>query len=349
MEPAHTTLSPLLELPQLINRRIAFISEKTVDRSSWHQWFPSQHGRQILYQTIQCCDMAVEVVKARDAEVFFIFEHKAQYALPLYITLLWKRKPVLFIVHGLQQTCWRSTWHMWGLKMLRCLVRHRRFYPVYLEKDDQLLDDDVRFPSGCSLQIPHPHPLASQKIDWPADKWRKTKFRIGVIGILRKDKPTRKLIETLVKIRESSPEDFDLVLGTPFWQKAEWVDKLGIEVVDTGTESAYMETLGQLHICVFDFNKPDFYFRPSGVILDAGMNGCFVLCPRFPVFEAQITTPVTIGKTFSSYEELPELIHSSIRELRENGEPDFARWREYRNVHSIAKRINDFLEEKALQ
>ncbi len=338
-------LSPLLDLSSLTNIRFAFISERTPDRHSLYDWFPFRHGRQFLYQAIISFDMAVEVIKAHDPDVFLIFEHKAHYALLLYLALLWKRKPVLFFVHGLQQTCWRGAFYMYGLNLLKFLVRYHSFYPIHLELGDQSLNSRIRFKSNSSLLIPFPHPLAAQAPKWTPGRWQAKKFRIGVVGMLRKDKPTRKLMEALIQLHNYYPDSLDLVIGTPFWQKEARIDNIGVEVVDTSSESSYFAILESLHISINDFNRSDYFFRPSGVINDAGMSGCYVLCPKYPVFEAHISTPVTIGKTYQSYEELPELIFSAIDELRINV-PDFTRWRSHRMVDSIAPIFKSFLDDK---
>ena len=41
--------------------------------------------------------MALNVWRDYDAELFFVFEHKADYSLLLYLTFLLKRRPVFFL------------------------------------------------------------------------------------------------------------------------------------------------------------------------------------------------------------------------------------------------------------
>lgn len=344
MHPVHTTLTPLLDLPALTGIRISFISERTPDRAYLYHWFPSSHARQFLYQFIKSCDMALEVLKAQSPQLYLIFEHKSHYAFPMYVALLIRRKPVLFFVHGLQQTCYRGAWYMFGLKILRLLVSYSSFFPIHLEKSDRHLPSGIRFRSDKALVMPFPHPLANSNLSISPNKWNRSKFRIGVVGMLRQDKPTRKLLEALIGLKKKQNHSFELVFGTPFWQKPDWVDALDIdEILDTGTPSSYIETLKSINIAIHDFRREDYLFRPSGVINDSGMCGCYILCPRFPVFEAQITTPIAIGKTFQSYEEIPDLLSSVIKGLRQ-GIPDFEQWRSYRGIDRLSISFRGFLE-----
>jgi hypothetical protein len=309
-----------------------------------YSWIPSRHAKQFLYQFIKHCDIAVQAFVSKDVDVFLIFEHKSHYALALYLVLLYKSKPVLFLVHGLQQLHARSIFHGSGFKLLQFLVRYCSFHPVHLEKSDSSLPSSISFKSAHKLTIPLPHPLAEVNKPFPRGKWYSSRLRVGVIGMFRADKPTQALIELLVAIHKSNPS-FDLVIGTPFWQKPGWLDSLDVEIFDTVEEESYSKLLSSIHISIQAFKKDEYFFRPSGTINDAAMHECFVLCPDFPVFQAQISTPVVVGKTFQNLRDLVSLLPSTLKELRYI-QPDFSAWKAYRSMDQISPKLVSFITYK---
>lgn len=341
MNPVHQTLKPLLALPAMTGIRVCFLSEDTPHRNYLYSWCPSRHAKQFLYQFIKHCDIAVQALSSKDIDVFLIFEHKPHYSLVLYFALIYRNKPVLFLVHGLQQLHARSMFHSCGFKLLRFLVRYCLFFPIHLEKSDSFLPSTISFKSTHKLTIPLPHPLAEMKQPVPGDKWNSTRYRVGVVGMFRTDKPTQNLIELLVAINKSNPS-FDLVIGTPFWQKPGWLDSLDVEVIDTAKENNYSNLLSSIHVSIQDFKRDDYFFRPSGTINDAAMHECYVICPRFPVFETQISTPVTVGSSFESLEDLPGLVTKVLLDLR-SAKPDFETWKSYRAMNRIAPAVGDFI------
>ena len=76
------------------------------------------------------------------------------------------------------------------------------------------------------------------------------------------------------------------------------------------------------------------------------MNGCFVLCPDFPVFRMQISTPVQIGTTFRVLDEIPLVLARMMDQLRE-APVDSQTWREYHRIESIAAMMRTFLARRA--
>jgi hypothetical protein len=341
MNPVHRSLEPLLALPSISGIRVGFLSEDTPNRSYLYSWCPSRHLQQFLYQIIKHCDIALQASLIKDVDVFLIFEHKSHYALALYLVLVFKNKPVLLLVHGLQQLHAKSLFHYSGFNTLRFLVRYCKFYPVHLEKSDSCLPGSVSFKTEHKLTIPHPHPLAEMKQPFSGDKWYSSRLRVGVVGMFRADKPTQKLIELLVEMHKSNPS-FDLVVGTPFWQKPGWLDFLDVEVIDTVEENNYNKLLSGIHVSIQDFKRDQYYFRPSGTINDAAMNECYVICPKFPVFEAQISIPVAVGSSFESLDDLPRLVAKVLVQLK-FAKPDFKSWRSYRSMNHIAPAIRNFV------
>ena len=273
----HASLAPLLRLPDFIHRRIVFISERTPNRERWYGWLPHRLLRQFAFQQLHHCELARTVWREQNAEIFFLFEHKAMYAWPLYLVLLLKRRPCFFLVHGLQQLAARSWLHRLGLALCRTWVRLGEFYPIHLELGDAGLPPSRRFDPAKSLVIPHPHPKAELAAEPPR---RTGPLRVGVVGMLRRDKPVARLLDLLQA--GAARGEYELIVGTPFWQKETWLDALPVTLRDTHDDAAYDACLGEIDLLVADFRREDYEFRPSGVVIDAAMEGCFVLAPDYP-------------------------------------------------------------------
>jgi hypothetical protein len=98
--PMHRTLSPLLQLPRFLDRRIGFVTAQARNR---YGWIKSRFIRQVVSHGAKHVGMTINILRDTKAEIFFIFEHKADYSLPLYLLLFLKRTPVFFFVHDMQQ------------------------------------------------------------------------------------------------------------------------------------------------------------------------------------------------------------------------------------------------------
>lgn len=339
--PMHRTLSPLLQLPQFLDKRMGFITAQARNR---YTWIRSRFIRQVVSHGAKHVGMMINVLRDTRSEMFFIFEHKADYSVPLYLLLFLKRKPVFFFVHDMQQCAtakWRSRI---ALNICRVFVRFGEFYPVFISLDDTNLDKKSRFSTQKAVTIPHPHHLADKPAATRRVRSRGIRLRVGIIETMRKEKSIHGLLDILRK--SQGPLNFKLVVGAPLWKKPPWLDDPDLEVLDTTTESQFSQYLSSLDIFVVDFLKAEYYFRPSGAIIDAGMNGCYIICPDFPVFRAQIDIPVSIGSTFSSSDKIPEVLEIAIRKLQTEA-IDFEGWRNYHRVENIASLLKMFLQQRA--
>jgi hypothetical protein len=288
--------------------------------------------------------MALNAWRDRREDLYFVFEHKADYSLPLYFVLLLSRRPVFFFVHDMQQVATITLRCRLALNLCRWWVRSGEFYPLFISLSDVDLPANQRFDPDKTLTIPHPHPLAENPPAARPARAPGRRFRVGIIGSARKEKPIGRLIEALARARATL--DFDLVVGTPLATRPDWLDTTGAEIMDTTTEAHYFACLSSLDIFVVDFVREEYYFRPSGAIVDAGMNGCFVLCPDFPVFREQIGQPVPIGATFSALDEIPAVLSRVMQQL-DAAPIDSAAWRRHHRVENIAGMMREFLDRRA--
>jgi hypothetical protein len=346
MKPVHSMLLPLERLEGLLGKKMGFISMKTRDRSSWYRWIPFAPMRQICYQQIKHFEMAWNVLVDKRAEVFLVYEFIGQYAPALLLALAIRRKPAFLFMHGIQQLSGESSMHAVGLYLTRLYISLCGGFAVHLELTDSILPERKRMKSSRSLMIPLPHQLADCTQLQRRARTSGGSVKIGVVGMHREGKPAREIINIILKFAESCPVPVKVIFGTPFWQKEDWVNKLEVEVRDTGTVEQYEALLRELDITVCGFDREKYYFRPSGVIGDALMNGCSVVCPDFPVFRAQIETPVRVGRAYSSLEGLGEALKQAISDLEKIPSSRFDEWRRHRRIEKWVDVFSNALDSK---
>jgi hypothetical protein len=336
MKSAHPTFNLFLELRLADNGEIAFISETTPSREHLYSWIRWPLPRQVMYQSLKSVDMALAVLRANRPAAVLIFEHKPQYALALYMACLTRRVPVFFFSHGLQQLQSRSTAHRLGFKLLRALVTHTAFWAIQLELADDMLPKVLRYHKSLVLPLPLPKAVGQRE---PFDPRR---VRIGIAGILRPDKPVLPLLALLQQaFREDT--NFELSLGTPFWQLSDAIRQSGVRLVDTSRPEQFQEHLRNCDIVVADFDEASFYFRPSAIINDALSAGCYVLAPDYPVFRAQLNQPCTVGACFTNQLEIPNYIRRAVSEL-EAGKVDFVSWRAARRDELLLSTLGQAID-----
>jgi hypothetical protein len=323
--------------------RFGFIGDPKPHGRNWYDHIPLAPLRQFLHLQSIHLRIAWSILRAPRPDAFFLITINLIYSLPIYLALLLRRRPAFFLVHGSQQTAGRSALHRAAFALCRLAVQRAELYPVHLELGDDVLPPSMRFAPEKSLCIPHPHPLAEQP---PTASRREGPLRVGVVGLLRGDKPVDQIFRLLAGMQEEL--GIRLVLGTPSWQKPNWVDALPVEVVETWRDAQYFGCLANLDVLIVDFRRDDYWFRPSGVIIDAAMSGCAVLCPDFPVMRAEIVDPVRIGRAFTDLSEVPALLREMKTALRV-APPDFAAWREPRRMERIAPLFESFLQKRGIK
>ncbi|HYH15187.1 MAG TPA: hypothetical protein VD794_08205 [Flavisolibacter sp.] len=344
MNPVHANFKILFDLKEVLSKNIVYISDLTPDRTKWFSWIPLKIVRQICFQTLTSLDMTKVVIKSRKAEAIFIFEHKPQYSFLLYLVCILKNVPVFFIVHGIQQSQKKSVFHYFGCEVLRMLVQRGKFWPIHLEISDKEVVE-IR-PFNKSIVIPHP--LAEESC-CNRNRNRIETF-VGVVGMLRQDKPILQVIEFVLEYIKSH-ENVKVFVGTPFWQVLPIeLKKMKVDLIDTTSKKQYFDFLKTLDIVIADFDRDSFYFRPSGIINDAVSCGCFVIAPDYPVFKAQLSRPVKVGETYQSLDDLNEVFTSSINYIRDTN-VDFNSWREARKrsfiVNELGSKMKNIIETKS--
>jgi glycosyltransferase involved in cell wall biosynthesis len=282
--------------------------------------------------------MGLRSWQLQDCDTLFVFEAYNHHLFILLFLLALTRKKILIMMHGNQQLAIKSKLKYLGFLYLKLYLKiFKNFKTILLEIDDDVLPEKFRLPSSSKIIIPHPSvsavtPRLKPSERLPAD----SKIKIGVVGTIRQDKPIAKLITRLQEYIASHSQ-CELVIGTPLSQKPNYLDKLGVKFYDTTKEEDYFELLKQIDIIAIDYEKNRYYYRASGVAIDAACCGCYVIASDYPVIKHQVNSPIEIGSTFSNLNELETKLDRAIVHIREKGQDNQWIWREGRSARQIAK------------
>lgn len=283
--------------------------------------------------------LGIRALKLKDVDTIFVFEIYNQHLLLLLPLIALTGKNVLLSLHGNQQFAMSSQIKFMGLMYLKNYIRvFKNLKVVLFEIDDDVIPEKFRLPASSKVIIPHPIISDATPKLMPGERLpANTKIKIGVVGMIRQDKPIGKLIEKLQEYIASSDSECELVIGTPFGQKPDYLDKIGATLYDTTQEKDYINVLREIDILVIHYEKDRYYYRTSGVISDAGSCGCYVIASDYPVISHQVNWPIEIGATFSNFDEIGALIDQGITHIRNQGQDNHWIWREQRSAQAIAK------------
>jgi glycosyltransferase involved in cell wall biosynthesis len=343
MELMHPGLKDLLLIQQYSPaQKIGFLSIETPLPNFFKkltQSVPYAVGLQVRREYRHVA-MALRAFQLKDVDALFIFEIYNQHLLLALPLLALTGKKLLISLHGNQQFAMSSKFKYIGLMYLKAYLK---LFPnlkvVTFEIDDEILPEKYRLPDGSKIVIPHPIISEAEPNLKPGERLAEnTKIKIGIVGMIRADKPIGKLLEKLQEY-VAKHENCELVIGTPFGQKPSYLDKIDAKLYDTTKEEDYINVLKQIDILVIHYEKDRYYYRTSGVISDAGSCGCYIIASDYPVIRHQVNWPVKIGSTFESFDEIGSKIDEAIASLGATGKDNHWLWRKGRSAEAIAKML----------
>lgn len=282
--------------------------------------------------------MGLRALKFKNNNSILVFEAYNQHLLLLLPLLTVSRKEIFIMLHGNQQFAMKSIVKYLGLLYLKIYLNLiKKIKIILLEIDDNIFPTKVQLPSQAKIIIPHPcrsDYLPSLKLGERLST--DTKIKIGIVGIIREDKPITQLIARIQQYQNQTDRNCQLVVGTPKAQKPAYLDELGIELQDTTKEEDYISVLQGLDILVIHYDKARYYYRTSGVISDAASCGCYIIASDYPLIKHQINYPISIGNTFTDFEQLDTILDEGIDYILTNGQDNHWQWREKRTAKYIA-------------
>jgi glycosyltransferase involved in cell wall biosynthesis len=253
--------------------------------------------------------------------------------------LVLRGKKTFLGLHGNQQFAMSSKIKYLGLLYLQIYLKlFQKLKVLLLEIDDDLIPETYRFSANSKYIIPHPIMSEVKPRLQPGERLdHNISLKIGVVGMIRPDKPIAQIIEKIQEYIKNSPNHCELAIGTPFNNKPAYLDQIEALLYDTTRQEDYFKVLQMIDILVVHYDKERYYYRASGVISDAGSCGCYIIASDYPVIKNQVNYPVSIGATFSSFDQIGDLIDQAIVKIKDQGQDHHWQWREARSAEAIAK------------
>ncbi|WP_353929844.1 glycosyltransferase family 1 protein [Okeanomitos corallinicola TIOX110] len=344
MQIFHPGLRELLLINQhLSNHKMGFVSiERPIPKwfIKFTQTIPSYSVGLQLRREYRHFSMGLQAVSLKDVDSIYVMEIYNQHLLILLPMLVLTGKKVFLGIHGNQLFAQENKIKYLGFVYLQKFLKlNPKFKVVLLELDDDYVSEKFKFPESTKIVIPHPIISEVTPKLQPGERLNHNdKIKIGIVGIIREDKPINKILGKLRNYVSQNSQQLELFIGTPLNQKPKFLENAtDITFIDTTKDEDYLKALQKLDILVTDFDQERYYYRASGVISDAGSCGCYIIAPDYPVIKHQINWPVVIGSSYSSLDNLEQIIEQAIIHLREIGQDNHWLWREKRNAEYIAK------------
>ncbi|HHP7232682.1 MAG TPA: glycosyltransferase family 1 protein, partial [Xenococcaceae cyanobacterium] len=187
--------------------------------------------------------MGIKALKLKSQNIL-VFEAYNQHLLFLLPLLVLTQKKVFIMLHGNQQFAMTSKIKYWGLLYLKFYLKiFTNLKVILLEIDDDLLEPKFQLPQKAKIIMPHPLRSEVTPRLQPGERLAKnTKIKIGIVGIIRADKPINQLIEKVQEYQKQNSQ-VELIIGTPIAQKPEYLTTSAITLIDTTQEKDYLQTL----------------------------------------------------------------------------------------------------------
>ena len=190
--------------------------------------------------------------------------------------------------------------------------------------------------SKSGILIKTPAPIFINELNKNFDK--KSKLNVGIIGLIRADKPILPLLNVLNNYKNPNI-DIEFYIGFPLDENLKILNNFSFKHIDTIEDINYLKFIESLDIAVGYYEKESFYNRSSGVLNDALCLGCFAVVPAYPVFIEQVTNPVKVGETYCEINDIPRALDNAINYIM-NNTVDFSTYVESRKADFILESLS---------
>ncbi|MEL4897662.1 hypothetical protein [Crocosphaera sp. Alani8] len=203
MKLFHPGLRELLNVNQYLkNHKMGFLTIET----PLPQWFkainkkiPYKIGLQ-LRREYRHLAMGLQSLKLQDVDSIYVMEIYNQHLLFLLPFLRLTNKPIFLGLHG-NQTLAKEHWlKSLGFQLLKSyLASSPQSKAILLELNDDFCDAKYQLPPQSKLVIPHPIISEVEPCLKLGERLVKDyKFIIGIVGIVREDKPINQLLNQVI-------------------------------------------------------------------------------------------------------------------------------------------------------
>ena len=275
------------------------------------------------------------ILRNLDADLILVRYFTTKILLVSAIVLWVFRKKLLFIIQNNMQLAHVGSRESFYFKLL-CRLG---FQFAFWETEDGLDELGIKYRAQQFVVLPL---AVYPQLERSNDMSRVGPPRIGVIGRELPEKNTDKLLNFLVKWKESGELSAEIVLGSDDTEVMErWASK-GVTTVQTGDYQDYLDVVSSVDVLLIYYDRAHYFYRSSGVIHEAAYVGTAVVCPDFPVFRYQVTQPARVGALYQDDEGILRALQSAI-EIAKSAPENFEVWSKSRCPEEFGRRIDRFL------
>ncbi|HLP88729.1 MAG TPA: hypothetical protein VK184_09100 [Nostocaceae cyanobacterium] len=159
--------------------------------------------------------------------------------------------------------------------------------------------------------------------------------KIGVVGQIRKGKQIEKTIKLLIDLQHQL--DFLLVVGTDDFTALEGMNLEKVKLVNTASREDYMAVLASCDVIVLNYEQGKYYYRCSGVAMDAISVRTYVICPNYPLMNHQILYPSPTGLLYNEQTDLANVLKQALELPPAKENPAFEQYYQDRSLSQIAE------------
>jgi len=328
---SHRYIEMFRALDKYCRHKIGFIS---FDDLNLPQWLKAVG---LLRNLAHAFALPTLLARHPTADAIFVREFLT---LPLLLAspllLHFRRRALFVLIHNVQMAHLRSRDRL----ALRFLFR-LGFRFVALETDAGIRELGVDFHNDQLLVLPLCWPATAEIQSRPRNS---AKVIIGIVGRLRPEKNVLQLLAILATLRQTMRPNIDIMVGCDSPEILRQAGALGLKCVDTTTDDTYHAALDSIDILVVNYDRSRYFYRTSGVIANAGFRGVVVVCPDYPAFRTQVSTPVPVGATFRSFNDIELAINQAAALIPDIVSASSA-FQSHRDPEKLAPRLDAWLDE----
>ena len=328
--PSHRYVEMFRAFSQFSHHAIGFVSFDDLSLPAWLRKI------NVMRNIAHPLNLPAILARHGNKDAIFVREFLTVPLLLASPLLLRFRARVLFVlIHNVQMAHLRLRDRL----ALRLLFR-LGFRFVSLETDAGIQQLGIDFDRDQLLVLPLCCPAPT-----PRDSRQRNPMRpvVGIVGRLRPEKNVLKLLNVLSEMRQTRHSEVEVLVGCDDPAVLAQAQSLGLNVIDTTAEAAYDAALDSIDVLVVNYDRGRYFYRTSGVIADAALRGLVVVCPDYPTFRIQISTPVVIGATFKSFDNLGQAINEALSLIPNAREASLA-YQVHRDPRRLAPILDDWLD-----
>lgn len=249
----------------------------------------------------------------------------------LALPVLWRYRLTLVPVaaHNVQRARTRRR-DRWAFKLLSRIG----FRFILPESSEGLGSFGLGRVAQSSLVLP----LAVTEQQSRGPKGPKQGPTVGIIGRRFQGKSLDSALDLLRAAVEEWNPDATILVGRPGDLSSDTLPQ-EVVAVDTRSEAGYRQAMARCSVVFLDYDREHYEYRPSATILDAIAANAAVVCPDFPVFNAQVNRPIKVGVTFRTAEEIPQAL--CLADELSTQQWRFNRWIAARQQSAIAATLRE--------